>query len=252
MSLISVTEDNVFTALCSVLQTFGLTNADGTPLATNQIIQGQVNRVPEPVTPDYVLIWPLMRNRLATNIDSWFDNSFTGSITSNVLDVTDVVKGSVIVGLPIYGAGIAGGCTIIAQLSGAAGGIGTYSVSTTPNITSEIIYGGQYNAEQYTEMIIQCDVHGPASGDNVQCISTLMRDNYGVQAFANALDGSDAIVPLFADDPRQLPFINAEQQWEERWAVDIHLQVNIELMLTQQFAAVLTVGVISVEATYPP
>jgi hypothetical protein len=252
MSLISLTEDSIFTTLCTVLQTFGLTNADGSPLSTSQILQGQVNRVPEPQTPDFVLMWPLMRNRLATNIDTWLDNTFTGSITANVLTVTVVEKGSVVQGLPIYGAGIATGCKVIAQLSGTAGGIGTYSVTSTPNVGSEAIYGGEYDAEQYTEMVVQCDVHGPASGDNAQRISTLMRDMYGVQAFQNAQDGVDGVTPLFADDPRQLPFINAEQQWEERWAIDMHLQVNIELTLTQQFAASLTVGVINVEATYPP
>ena len=72
---------------------------------------------------------------------------------------------------------------------------------------------------------------------------------YGVQAFQNVMDG---ITPLYTDDPRQMPFTNAEQQWEDRWIVDVHLQVNIELVLSQQFAATLTVGVINVEATYSP
>ncbi len=249
MSLISITETNVFTALKSVLQTFGLQTAAGAALPAAQIVKGQVNRVPEPQATDFLVIWPLMRNRLATNIDEWFDNSFTGSITANVLAVSVVQKGSVVIGLPIYGAGIASGCRVMSQVSGTPGGIGVYSVSATPNVASEIIYGGEYDATQYTEMVIQCDVHGPASADNAQRISTLIRDMYGVQAFQ---DVSDGITPLYTDDPRQLPFTNAEQQWEDRWVVDIHLQVNIELTLSQQFADVLTVGVISVEATYPP
>ena len=249
MSLISITETNIFTALKAVLLTFGLQTSSGVDLPSPQIIKGQVNRVPEPQATDFIVMWPLMRNRLATNIDDWLDNSFVGSITSNVLTVTLINKGSVIVGLPIYGVSVATGCKIKAQTSGTAGGIGTYSVSTTSNITSTTLYGGEYDATQYTEMVIQCDVHGPASGDNAQRISTLMRDMYGVMAFQNVIDG---IVPLYTDDPRQVPFTNAEQQWEERWVIDVHLQVNIELVLSQQFAAALTVGVISVEATYPP
>ena len=248
-SLISITETSVFVALKAVLQTFGLQTAAGIALPAAQIIQGQVSRVPEPMPTDFIVMWPLMRNRLATNIDDWLDNSFTGSITANVLNVTVVAKGSVVVGLPLYGANIAAGCTIIQQLSGTGGGIGTYSVSTTPDVTSETIYGGEYDATQYTEMVIQCDVHGPNSGNNAQCISTLIRDMYGVQAFQNVMDG---ITPLYTDDPRQMPFTNAEQQWEDRWIVDVHLQVNIELVLSQQFAATLTVGVINVEATYSP
>ena len=249
MSLISITETNVFTALKAVLLTFGLQTAAGASLPAAQIIKGQVNRVPEPQATDFVVLWPLLRNRLATNIDDWLDNSFAGSITANVLTVTSVAKGSVVVGLPIYGANIAAGCRIVSQLTGTPSGIGTYSVLTTPDITSETLYGGEYDATQYTEMVIQCDVHGPGSSDNAQRISTLMRDMYGVQAFQDVMDG---IVPLYVDDPRQLPFTNAEQQWEDRWTIDIHLQVNIELTLSQQFADALTVGVISVEATYPP
>ena len=249
MSLISITETNVFTALKAVLQTFGLQTATGASLPAAQIIQGQVNRVPEPQATDFIVMWPLMRNRLATNIDDWLDNSFVASITSNVLDVTHIDKGSVIVGLPVYGSGIASGCRITSQLTGTPAGIGTYSVTTTPDVVSETMYGGEYDATQYTEMVIQCDVHGPTSGDNAQRISTLMRDMYGVAAFQTVMDG---ITPMYVDDPRQLPFTNAEQQWENRWTIDLHLQVNIELTLSQQFADTLTVGVISVEATYPP
>lgn len=225
---------------------------DGSSLSTAQIVQGQVNRVSEPQMTDFIILWPLMRNRLATNIDDWIDNNFTGSITANVLTVSVVNKGSVIVGLPIYGAGITAGCKITAQTGGTPGGIGTYSVSATSNVTSETIYGGEYDAEQYTEMVIQCDAHGPSAGNNAQRISTLIRDMFGVQAFLDANNGNDGITPLYADDPRQLPFTNAEQQWEDRWTIDIHLQVNIALTLTQQFAASLTVGVINVEATYAP
>ena len=249
MSLISITETNVFTALKAVLLTFNLQTAAGAALPAAQIVKGQVNRVPEPSPTDFIVVWPLMRNRLATNIDTWLDNSFTGSITNNVLDVTGITKGSVTVGLPLFGANIATGCQITAQLSGTAGGIGTYSVTATPDLLSEALYAGEYDATQYTELVIQCDVHGPASGDNAQRISTLIRDWYGVQAFQNVSSG---IVPLYTDDPRQMPFTNAEQQWEERWVVDIHLQVNIELTLSQQFADTLNLGVISVEATYPP
>lgn len=249
MSLISLTETMVFKALRNVLNTFGMTQADGSALPLAQIIKGQVNRVGEPLPQDFIVMWPLMRNRLATNIDNWFDNAFTGSITSNVLNVSAIVNGSVVVGLPLYGANIVTGCKITAQTGGTPGGIGTYSVSTTPDVSSEPLFAGEYDAEQYTEMVIQCDVHGPSSGDNAQRLATLMRDWFAAQAFQ---DQAGDIAPLYADDPRQMPFTNAEDQWEDRWVVDVHLQINVNLVLTQQFADTLTVGVISVEATYPP
>lgn len=55
--------------------------------------------------------------------------SFTGSITDNVLTVTAVGSGVAVVGGILSGTGVATGTQIVAQLSGTAGGIGTYAVS---------------------------------------------------------------------------------------------------------------------------
>jgi hypothetical protein len=74
-AIISLTETSIFTALVSALGTFGMVSAVGAPIP---IIRGQVNRVPEPQTPDYVVMWPLMRTRIATNIDTYTDTIVTG------------------------------------------------------------------------------------------------------------------------------------------------------------------------------
>ena len=130
-STVSLSETQIFTALRSVLTSFGLVPA--TVGAQLPILRGQANRVPEPANTDYVEMWPLSRDRLATNIDVVTDVQVTGSITSNVLTVTQVLVGSVGVGLGIFGPGVTLGCVVTQQLTGTPGGIGTYSVTPTAN-----------------------------------------------------------------------------------------------------------------------
>jgi hypothetical protein len=85
-----------------------------------------------------------------------------------------------------------------------------------------------------TQLTIQLDVHGPNGADNAQVVSTLLRDFAACTAFKAA--GIDA-VPLYAGDPRQIPFINGEAQFEDRWIVDAVLQVNPAATVPQDFAA---------------
>jgi hypothetical protein len=96
---------------------------------------------------------------------------------------------------------------------------------------------------------VQIDVHGPASGDNAQIISTLWRDEFATSYFdASTIDAQ----ALYASDPRQMAFINAESQFEDRWAVDLSMQVNQVVQLDQQFADHLVTGLIDVDVVYPP
>ena len=71
--------------------------------------------------------------------------SVTGSIAGNVLTVTAVASGSLVPGGTISGTGVASGTQIVSQLTGAAGGIGTYSVSipeqTVASTTISETYG---------------------------------------------------------------------------------------------------------------
>lgn len=36
-----------------------------------EVVQGQANRVPEPLGDNYIVFWPLSRLRTATNVDTW-------------------------------------------------------------------------------------------------------------------------------------------------------------------------------------
>lgn len=103
---------------------------------------------------------------------------------------------------------------------------------------------------QPTRIDVQLDVHGPNSLDNVQMISTLFRDEYSTSYFDT---GSAAIQALYASDPRQGPFVNAEMQTENRWMIDLSLQINPVLTVPQRFAAdVVTPAMVNVEEVYPP
>lgn len=97
-------------------------------------------------------------------------------------------------------------------------------------------------------LTVQVDVHGPASADNAQVIATLFRSDWASDQFASS--GFD-VTPLFAGEPRQLPFSNAEQQIEERWSIDIVMQANPLTTVPQDFADHLSVGIVSVDVTYP-
>lgn len=99
------------------------------------------------------------------------------------------------------------------------------------------------------DVVIQLDVHGPASADNVTLLQALSRSF--ILADVIAAQTPDVAV-LYADDPRQAPFDNAENQWEARWTLDLHVQANSLITINQDFFAEVTAGVINVDATYPP
>lgn len=213
-----------------------------------EVVQAQDNRVPEPKADDFVTMTVIRRQRLETNIDEQRDAVVTGSISGTILTVTAVRDGTIAIGSVLSGTGIVDG-TAVTALAGGTGGVGAYTVSPSQAAAAQTIGAGSIAVEQPTMLVVQLDVHGPSAGDNAQVISTLMRDGYAVDRFA-ALGG--AAVPLHADDPRQLPFTNDQQQVENRWVVDAMLQTNPIVVVPQQFGDMIDVGIIPVEVDYPP
>lgn len=193
-------------------------------------IAGQQNRVPEPKESDFVVFWPIMRKRIATNIDTFADCEFTASIVSGTTLVVMAVGTNNGValrdGAQIFGSTVIPGTVIVTQLTGTTGGVGTYRVSPSQAAASQTMSGGGATYTQQTEVTFQMDVHGKdlgTSSDMAQTISTMLRDAYGVQTI-QAINPN--VIPLYAGDPRQVPFINAEEQYETRWTVDAILQAN--------------------------
>lgn len=150
-----------------------------------EVIRSQVNRVPEPKAADFVVMTPLLRERLSTNLTAYDD---PGSAPGTRADT------------------------------------------------------------QPTRISVQLDLHGPASSDNAQIITTVMRADNAMALFAAAGAG---VVPLYAGDPRQAAFINGEQQFEDRWVVEISLQINPTVTRAQDFAGSLNVTLASVDALFP-
>lgn len=240
MITVSPNQDDIYTALRGFLV--------GILPAGVEVVQGQINRVPEPQGQDFVVMWAINRPRLSTNVDGAQDILFTASIAATLLTVSAVNLGELQDGLTLFGANLAAGTEIGTQVSGTTGGIGIYNVTPSQNVSSQSMAAGFVDVLQPTEVIIQLDVHGSSSDDNVQIISTLFRDTYGVDAI-QAINPD--VTPLYTSDPRQIPFTNAEQQIETRWVVEAHLQVNQSIIVPQQFAGAAEVDVINVEATYP-
>ena len=100
--------------------------------------------------------------------------------------------------------------------------------------------------EQFT---IQIDCYGAGSGDDARAIAALMRDAYACDLMAAS---NPNIQPMYAGDARQMPLVDGESQYEERWTFDVVLQINPTITMPQQSANALQVGLLNVDRTYPP
>lgn len=87
---------------------------------------------------------------------------------------------------------------------------------------------GQADVQQSVEMQIQLDFFGEQAGEFSRTFANLWRDEY-------ACEQLKMCQPLYADNPRYLPFTNEEEQFEERWTVTANLQYNPVVMHSQEF-----------------
>ncbi|TJV10793.1 MAG: hypothetical protein E5Y35_09375 [Mesorhizobium sp.] len=167
------------------------------------------------------------------------------------MTVTQVAFGALLVGATVFGTQVTAGTLISEQASGTPGGIGSYAVTPAQTLAAQTLSSGAETIMQPTDVVIQLDVHSASDGgasDMAQTIATLIRDERATRYFADAgMDGA----PLYADDPKQVPFFNGEQQYETRYVVDVHLQANQAIGLLQQFADQAVIDVVNVEATFP-
>lgn len=224
--------------------------------STVEVVLGQDNLVPEPVSTDFVVMTRMGSGRLTTSVDAYADVAYEASISGDVMTVTEVLLGEVLVGATVFGTGVTTGTVITSAITG-AGGTGTYGVTPTQNVAASVLASGTASAMMETEVLYQCDVHGPNSNDNAELIATLFRDLWGTEEFWRVAEAAGIttglITPLHADDPKQVPFVNAEDQWEYRWVVEAHIQANqTALNIPQEFADVLAVTLSEVDATFPP
>lgn len=82
-----------------------------------------------------------------------------------------------------------------------------------------------------TRCDMQINVYGRDATDKAQIITTLLRDDFGYQF----LDPY-GVTPLYCDDGRQMPLVNGEFQYQQRWLILASLQVNPSVSTPAQFA----------------
>lgn len=96
-----------------------------------------------------------------------------------------------------------------------------------------------------TQIDLALDVHGVNGGDIGQIITTLFRSGVPDETFPPGMSA------LFCDDALQVPFINGEMQYEDRWNIRLALQVNPELAISQDFADALDLVLIEADMVAP-
>lgn len=90
-------------------------------------------------------------------------------------------------------------------------------------------------------MAVQLDVHGPNAPNNTLLLSTVWRDEFATDNVDTSI-----IAPLYTDDPVQMPFINGEAQYENRWVIMLYLQVRPQVVTPMQFADIVNVTLVEV------
>ena len=136
----------------------------------------------------------------------------------------------------------------------AGGFVALSPLSNTPLATNVGAQAGQQKTvTQSRQVTIQVDCYGPGAGDNAAKISMLFRDFYGCEALA-AID--PGVQPLYATDAHQMPLIDGEAQYVERWTFDCVMQVNPSHAVLQPAATELhfdpVAGIRSVDRACPP
>lgn len=219
------------------------------------VVAGQGNRVPEPQAGSFVVMTPIRFNRPSTNLDTYADVVFDGTTSGTTLTVSTLIHGSVVTtNNLLFGVGVSDGVKILSQLSGLPGGTGNYLLSAPQTISpAQKLAAGYELLQQNAEVTVQLDFHSAdlTAGDMAQITSTALRDLYATDVFRKMAPPFNGVVPLHADDPRQVPFINENQQWEWRWVLEACLQANQVALTPQQFAEALKVRRVAVDAFYP-
>ncbi|WP_182356665.1 phage neck terminator protein [Komagataeibacter europaeus] len=108
------------------------------------------------------------------------------------------------------------------------------------------------SARTVTEQVritMQISLFGPASSNQMQLVTALWRDMNAADYFRSQ---SVPIAPLTTSTTRQLGFITGEKQYEDCWAVDLSMQVNLTVTTPQQFANSIPVTLIEVDTSYRP
>lgn len=101
------------------------------------------------------------------------------------------------------------------------------------------------SVEQPIEVPFQIDCYGPSSGSWAATISTVFEDTYGFNALGPNCE------PLYCNEARMIPLIDAEESYEERWSLDARVQWTPVATVAQQYASALDLTLIDVPVKFP-
>lgn len=96
--------------------------------------------------------------------------------------------------------------------------------------------------QQSTRFDMQIDVYGPASAEAAQLFVMLWRDAFGCEFLKPY-----GVQPLYCLDASQLPLVDGEQQYEQRWTITASMQINPSVSTPAQFADSVTVELIQAD-----
>ncbi len=117
------------------------------------------------------------------------------------------------------------------------------------NIDTVDIEGETKTVTMHTQACIQLDFYGSGSANQAEIFTALWRDDTSCVYFS---DNHYPISPLDCSDPAQIPLVNGEQQYEQRWVIKAFLQYNAAVTLDQPLFTGVEVALIDVDTTYPP
>jgi len=97
---------------------------------------------------------------------------------------------------------------------------------------------------QGKELRVQLDCYGESAMDAASALAALFRSPASTEWMERyALDGGFPLrlQVLYASDARNVTFINEASNYEGRWTLDVHLQINQTVTTPQEFAEQLNV-----------
>lgn len=103
---------------------------------------------------------------------------------------------------------------------------------------------GSAGKQQAKDWRVQLDIYGDNAADMAAMLATVFRADVPFDWLA---EHGYAVRPLYAEDPRNMAFINDAMNYESRWMLEVHLQANPTTTLPQDFAQSLHIGLVEVD-----
>lgn len=114
--------------------------------------------------------------------------------------------------------------------------------------TNEDSYGSDQTqvTQMSTKVKMRLDFYGPLAQDWATVIQALWRDTYGCNQLKPVCQ------PLYDNEAFQGALVNGEEQYEDRWILELFLQYNPTITTPQQSATELKLKVVNVGEAFPP